>query len=435
MNDERDKASECGAPEAPAPEPVPKGSDPVGLMWPARVCLIAALVGAGYLASVALRGGAVAGCGPGSGCDRVLSSHWAYWLGLPVSLPALAVYLCLLSLTVTATSQRFAKARQTSLHLMVVLSLLVLGAALWFLLVQRLVIHAWCKFCLATHATAGLAAGLMLVAVLKTLMPQGQAAGSIALKWRSLGWSIGGAMAGLALLVIGQVAVKKRLYAVTYVATQPGVRSQQLLLHDGRFRLDPKELPLLGSSAATTFIVSVFDCTCNHCRALHPLLNAAEQQYAGQLGIITLPMPLDAACNPLIPVTAADNEGACEYARLSLAVWRAKPEAFRQFDDWLFASNRPPPLAEVRTNAEAAVGKEALHAALASRWVARQLQVDIALYQANGLLVGDARLPQLVIGNAIAHGAIENREELLALIEQQMHLRPTGAAATHASTR
>ena len=46
-----------------------------------------------YLAYVSLvLGGGVPGCGPDSGCDRVLSSPWAYWLGIPVSLPGFVLY-------------------------------------------------------------------------------------------------------------------------------------------------------------------------------------------------------------------------------------------------------------------------------------------------------------------------------------------------------
>src|SRR3954451_3235367 len=52
-----------------------------------------------YLAWVSLTGGTVAGCGPTSNCHSVLSSRWAYWFGIPVSLAALFVYLSLLVTT------------------------------------------------------------------------------------------------------------------------------------------------------------------------------------------------------------------------------------------------------------------------------------------------------------------------------------------------
>ena len=392
-------------------------------MWLARICLLVALCGAAYLASVALRGGLVAGCGPGSGCDRVLSSHWAYWFGLPVSLPAMAVYLSLLAATVTVSRQRSPGLQQASLHLIIILSLLVLVSALWFLLVQRLVIHAWCKFCLTTHASAGLAAWLLLTAALKR-GPNGHASVSMTANLRRFGFGVGIAMAGLAILVAGQVAVKQKLYAVTYFSRQSGGASPQILLHDGRFRLDPKELPVLGSSTATNFIVSFFDYTCSHCRALHPLLKAAEEEYQGRVAIIALPVPLDAVCNPLILLTAPANQDACEYARLGLAVWHAKRGAFREFDDWLFASPVVPPLSEARTFAAALVGQETLDHALASAWVHSQLQADIALYQANARVVGDGLLPQLVISDVITHGAIETQKELTQLIETHLLTSP-----------
>src|SRR5450432_2760436 len=158
MNEEGAKPGNPGALAESEDEPVVGDYFPRRLIWLARICLVVALCGAGYLGSVALKGGPVTGCGPGSGCDRVLSSHWAYWLGVPVSLPAIAVYLSLLAVTVTVNRQRSPGLQQASLHLIITLSLLVLVSALWFLLVQRLAIHAWCKFCLATHVSAGWAA-------------------------------------------------------------------------------------------------------------------------------------------------------------------------------------------------------------------------------------------------------------------------------------
>ena len=62
----------------------------------ARALLVIAAAGAGYLAWVAIHNGPAAGCGAGSGCNAVLQSRWAYWLGLPVSVPAVLVYLALL---------------------------------------------------------------------------------------------------------------------------------------------------------------------------------------------------------------------------------------------------------------------------------------------------------------------------------------------------
>jgi len=60
------------------------------LAW-VRALLAVAILGAGYLAWLAIHNGSAAGCGPESGCNKVLQSRWAYWLDLPVSVPAVLV--------------------------------------------------------------------------------------------------------------------------------------------------------------------------------------------------------------------------------------------------------------------------------------------------------------------------------------------------------
>lgn len=401
-------------------------------LWLARVCLLLALCGAGYLATVSLTGGAPAGCGPGSGCDRVLSSRWAYWLGFPVSLPACAAYVCLFAATLTLRKTGSLKMQRRSWQGIVALSALVLGAALWFFLVQWFVLNDWCKFCLATHASAAGAACLLLWATRRSWRGL-TGSNSVLLNRRDVFLSLCIAVLGLTLLVAGQVAVKKRLYVLSPLSGHLFSASGQVSLHHGRFKFDLDELPHLGSSSATNFIVSLFDYTCSHCRVLHPLLRVAEQRYSGQLCIISLPTPLDSDCNPLILLTSHANANACEYARLGLAVWRARREALREFDDWLFASASPPPLDQARAKAEELIGKLALDRALGDRWVARQLQADVALYEANARAIGDARLPQIVVGDVVMHGAVDSVQDLLHLLEQHMRLRSVAAAATNDS--
>ena len=389
-----------------------------------------ALAGAGYLATLSLTGGGIGGCGPGSGCHHVLGTRWAYWLGVPVSLPAFGLYLALLAATLAVTSPRLRQRERFLWQFIAGASLAAVGAGLWFVLLQYAVIGSWCKFCLATHGSAAAAAGLLLFALSKrrSSAGPGDAVGTgdagrmpAPLSSRDLGLSAVGAVLVLGTLVVGQIAVSKRLYALNRIDAARGP-SRELKLHGGKFRLNPDEVPRLGSASATNFIVSLFDYTCIHCRALHPLLVAAEHQYAGQLAILSLPMPLDAACNPLIPFTRPANANACEFAKLSLAVWRAKREAFREFDDWLFSLNATPSLDQVRAKAETLAGKDALARALRDEWVQHQLWVDVTLYQANAIATSDSRLPQLIIGDAIAHGSIASAEELAQLIVQHTPL-------------
>jgi uncharacterized membrane protein/protein-disulfide isomerase len=428
----KSQKTEPGREPASAPTPEEAQNTPLGMrghqqLWFAAACLLCASLGAAYLATVSILGGAIAGCGPGSGCNQVLSSRWAYWLGLPVSVPAFVTYLTLLVLVIHLIREPAVQSGRRKWMAVVAFSALILAAALWFVLLQMFVVKAWCKFCLATHLSAAAAAAVLIIRSLSLTGDFGAASIGESFCFRNWLIAIFLGVPALALLVAGQSLVRKKLFAVNVFSelTNPG--SNLVRLHGRKFKLDPAELPTLESVPATNHLVSLFDYTCNHCRALHPLLKEALQKYRGQLGIVALPVPLDAACNPMILITAPPNKNACEYARLSLAVWHVQHEPFVEFDDWLFASPKPPPLAEARLKAEELVGRETLAQALKSQWVERQIQVDVSLYQANARAVGDGRLPQLNIGDAIAHGAIESQDDLFRLIEKHLHISSTPA--------
>src|SRR5512136_488987 len=111
-----------------------------------RALLAVAIIGAGYLAWVSIHNGPVAGCGPESGCNKVLQSRWAYWLDVPVSLPALLVYLALLGATVLLQKRPAPDDERGSWAAIIALSIIVAGAALWFVGLQVFVIKAFCKF-------------------------------------------------------------------------------------------------------------------------------------------------------------------------------------------------------------------------------------------------------------------------------------------------
>src|SRR5262249_36311973 len=70
-----------------------------GLLFAVRLLTATAIGLAAYLLWVSLSGGAVAGCGPDSSCDKVLHSRWSRWLGLPVSAPGLLMYAGILTAT------------------------------------------------------------------------------------------------------------------------------------------------------------------------------------------------------------------------------------------------------------------------------------------------------------------------------------------------
>src|ERR1039457_6832081 len=112
----------------------------------------------------------------------------------------------------------------------------------------------------------------------------------------------------------------------------------------------------------------------------------------------------------------------CEYARLGLAVWRAKPEVHRQFDDWMFASDHPPPLNQAEEYAAQLVGADKLKSALADPWVAQQILTDCKIHRANWLAVDSSAMPQIIMGDAVSSGPINSVQHLQILLNRYMGL-------------
>jgi len=192
------------------------------------------------------------------------------------------------------------------------------------------------------------------------------------------------------------------------------------------------ELPVIGSAAAPHLIVSLFDYTCHHCRLMHGVLLEVQRSFSNQLGIISLPMPLDPVCNTNVIRGHPDHVNACEYARVGLAVWRAKRSALPQYDDWIFGPERPPKIDQAREHAANMVGIMSFEAALNDPWVNEQLRRDIAIYE-TAYKAGQGSMPQLIISNKVAVGTLPI-ENVYQLIGEELGLKlPAGSRAQSAS--
>lgn len=404
---------------------------------------VAALVSC-YLLSVSWTGGGLAGCGPESSCHKVLTSRWAYWFGVPVGLLALPAYggMLLVSFVVTATTS---PARRTAARtLLTVLAIIVGGSALWFVGLQVLVLRSVCPYCMAAHG-CGLAAAAIVLFKIPGALPSKEVRSPErqhpASPWRNAAIGLG----GVALLIAGQVTYKPKRNAITQLAgggvtgmplaptNRPAnnaaasrVSPRTISLHDGQVVLNLDELPLIGSPDAPHAMVSLFDYTCHHCREMHEHLLQAHAVFSNQLAIVCLPMPLDANCNPAIKRTPEAHIGACEYARLGLAVWRAEPAAFNRFDSWLFGQRSVPSLLETKQQAEQLVGREALQNALADEWVNRQIERNVALYQMNFQKARNNIMPQILVGSRIGFGSLSSVEDLFRLLETEFGLKLAG---------
>lgn len=428
---------------------------PGWLKW-ARLLLLIATAGAAYLAAVAIHNGPVAGCGPGSGCDKVLSSRWAYWLDIPVSVPAVVVYLALFVTSFLIRRRRTPDDERGAWMLAIGLSVVIAGAALWFVSLQMFVIEAFCRFCLLAHACGFSAAILFLKNIPYAANPampawsSGSAERGVPRKaFASL--VVFGAL-GTLTLVGGQLLVQKQRNLVTVfpgsgtnqVAAAastnkasgppkiaiPNSPSAQLIgprllsLYNGQFLFQLDEMPMIGSPDATNVIVNLFDYNCFHCRMLHPMLKEVQQRFGSRLGILLLPMPMDRACNPYVPPKHPTFTNSCDYAKLSLAVWHADKTAFGRFDDWLFSTENPAPLDQVREYAARLVGQEKLEATLTNDWIQQQIVKACNLHYTNWQSTAGPAMPQIIMGPVISAGALNSRNDLILMLEKYLGIKP-----------
>ena len=434
-------------------------AQPVWLWLLVRGLLLAALMIAAYLAWHALTGGRPVGCGPGSGCDRVLGSRWAWWFGVPVSLLAAGTYAAMLWATFSLHGGGLARWRWVAVQMLIGGSAAVLLMAVWFMGLQGLVLRAFCRFCAVAHLCGSAAAVLLLWQLARARPHQPlqriesglpPSPPSPAGMWGTGLWAAVAAAAGL---VLGQLVHQPKTFLITTIPAQtnavaatgtvgagaPGLSAQPLAgaiqptgahasqgprlfsFYDGRFTLDLQEVPVIGSPTNPHVIVSLFDYTCHHCQVMHKLLVEAQQRFSNALVIASLPVPLDPQCNPWVRQAPPEHTNACAYARLGLAVWRADRTKHRAFDDWLFSGPTPPPLAEAIAKAQTLVGAAALAQAQQHPWIDAQLKLALAVYgvayRANR---GD--MPQMIVGNQVALGSFP-RDEFFALLERNFGLK------------
>ena len=117
---------------------------PLTRMAIALLALVGLLISA-YLSMYKLGYLGVIQCTIG-GCEKVQTSRYAMFLGLPVSVWGLGAYVTMLALALVGVQPRFARARWVALALFGVSAMgVVFSAYLTYL--EAFVIHAWCQWC------------------------------------------------------------------------------------------------------------------------------------------------------------------------------------------------------------------------------------------------------------------------------------------------
>ena len=387
-----------------------------------------ALVLSAYLGWHYLMGGSVIGCGGGSACDSVLSSRWSAIGGvLPVSGLATGVYLAMLvaSLFIGPTAE--APVRRLAWRAMLVLAGAIAASAVWFTIVQKWVIGAFCPYCMATHITGLLLAALVIWRAFKCGVRSAECgvkfqasrdaprskqfddeSATVVGRLGAIGFaSLGLVLAGI--MAISQVVIKPPAIYST------GESKQNVSATDSH------AVPLIGSPNAQYVVTFLFDYNCPHCQQLHLMLDEVVRRYNGKLAFVLCPAPLNTHCNPYIPRDVDEFTNSCELAKVGLAVWLANHEAFPAFDRWMFSFEsgdrwRPRGLDAAKAKAVELVGQAKFDAALGDPWINQYMQAAVQVYGN----AGGRAVPKIVFGSHWVTPQPQDADDLVLILQNTL---------------
>ena len=368
-----------------------------------------ALALSAYLSWHYLTGVTVIGCGGGSSCDEVLSSRWSAVGGvLPVSGLAVGAYLAMLVASFSLGPATSLPVRRLAWRAMLVLAGAIAGSAVWFFIVQKWMVGAFCPYCMATHITGLLLASLVISRATKEF--DNDSRNHVVRRLPAFGFAFMGILLA-SVLALCQWAIVPR---AVYRAGESQNSSADINAHAA---------PMVGSPDAQYVVTMLFDYKCPHCQQLHFMLGEVVRRYGGKLAFVLCPAPLNRECNPYVPRDVDEFKNSCELAKIGLSVWAAKREAFAEFDQWMFTHESgdrwtPRSVEAARAKAAELVGQKNFETAMADPWVERYLQNSVRIY-------GDAgagAIPKLVFGSHWVTPQSNDADGLISILHDSLGL-------------
>lgn len=384
--------------------------------WPGWRLLLTALIMLAIVLSIILswhyfKGGAMPGCGSGSSCDQVLSSRWSSLAGIiPISGLALGAYLALFVASLNIGASTELSVRRLSWRVMTILGGTITGSAIWFTIIQKWMIGSFCIYCMTTHITGFIISTLIFWRAVKEQETTKN-------EKRLLRPTRIAVLILAGLMITAVMAMYQFRYTPSAVVQD---KDKQEITSD----TDYDNSPIIGSADAEYIVTLLFDYQCSHCQKIHFMLNAVVRQYNGKLAFVLRPTPLENSCNPYIPSNKTTFKNSCELAKTGLAVWRAKPEAFSAFENWMFTfdsgnSWHPRSLDAVKAKAAELVGQKKFDAALADPWVDQYLQNSIHMF-GQTLQNGRGAIPKMIYNSAWLIPEPYNAEDLVMILQKSL---------------
>lgn len=348
----------------------------------------------------------------------VMSSKWATVLGIPVSLPAVILYLVTLALSLAGTSGRLEMAMRG-------FSSLILIAAAYFMAIQVFWIGSVCVSCTSIHAFA--AFGVILIT-------RGMRSPSFAFRLTGLRKAL---PVSIAVGIVGGLAITQSLTPDASRATQVRVIAEEgsefahnllftpfisetggvsLALDGGALPIFGAEVPEIPLGASTTRlplqVALLNDWTCPHCLELHAMLHHIYQSPESD----SLP-PISLR---LLPVFFDQKAEAAHNAMLNVHFGTGNPEAFPTLAEEITSGKLSPDPASIRARLMV------IDPATASRWETFSDILKPSVSEAFSLADSQMRrnishlkvstLPQLTVFDAVLAG-LPGERELVAFIQ------------------
>ena len=404
-------------------KPLIRGSWPFWRLMILCLCVVGLALCA-YLSWHYVMGTKVIGCGGGSPCDQVLTSKWSsVWGKVPVSGLAAGAYMAMLVATFFVGRDIETPVRRLAWRAMLVISGSAVGSALWFTIVQKWILKAYCPYCMATHITGMVLAGVIFVGAAiqsEPQTPQADAAVDAKAKnERLIGFipAMGQMMLGLVLASV--LAVVQIVYKPpsVFIAGETHVKTPAV---------DTRSAPLVGPANANQVVTLFFDYKCPHCQKVHVMLDELVSRYKGKAAFVIRPAPLTSQCNRFVASNRAEYRDSCDLARLGTAIWLAKREAYFEFNRWWFTPEperlwRPRTLENARVKADELVGREKIDTALEDPFIEQFMEESVELY---GVTIDQsgASVPRLVYGSRWVSPEPNDIDDLITILNERLGL-------------
>ena len=171
----------------------------------------------------------------------------------------------------------------------------------------------------------------------------------------------------------------------------------------------------LARPIASYIFVEMFDYTCPHCRKMHGTIEAAKKSLNGDVAIVSLPVPMNRACNATVQKDAAIHAESCQLSHLAVSMWRVDKEKFDQFHNWMFQQASCPVYSVAYQKAVDLVGKTKLDSELKKGMAQKYVQRHVQLYQR----VGAGQIPKVLFPTTAIIGEFNSAPELAKMIKQR----------------